>query len=86
MMEVMPPMPPSHVRRVRARDLAFRDPGYLVREYGEPDDAWKQVKSPVICELRPDEGSLLPEVCTVEFTDDTERYFNPDDWVEMGFA
>jgi len=35
------------------------------------------------CELRPHEGSFLPEVCTVIFTDGTERYFNPDDQVEI---
>ncbi|HZC89391.1 MAG TPA: hypothetical protein VE400_01740 [Mycobacterium sp.] len=75
--------PPDRVLRVRAVDLTNRLPGYFLREYGEGDDAWKRVKTRVVCELRPHEGSLLPEVCTVQFTDATERYFNPDDQVEI---
>ena len=77
-------MPPSRVRRVWALHLAGLDPGYLLREVGEGDDAWKRVKEPVICQLVPHEGTFLPEVCTVKFTDDTERYFNPRDWIEIG--
>ena len=34
----------------------------------------------------PHEGKFLPEVCTVKFTDGTERYFNPNDQVEIGPA
>lgn len=67
---------------MRAVDLTNRAPGYLFRERGESDDAWKRVKSRVVCE-GPYEGSLLPEVCTVTFIDGTERYFNPDDQVEI---
>jgi hypothetical protein len=33
--------------------------------------------------LSPHEGSFLPEVCTVKFADGTERYFNPNDQVEI---
>jgi hypothetical protein len=68
---------------MRAVDLTNRLPGYLVREYGEGDDAWKRVKSRVICELPPYEDTFLPQVCTVKFTDGSERYFNPDDQVEI---
>jgi len=68
---------------MRAVDLTNRAPGYLFREKGEGDAAWKRVKIRVVCELSPYEGSLLPEVCTVTFTDGTERYFNPDDEVEI---
>jgi hypothetical protein len=68
---------------MRAIDLTNRAPGYLFREHGEADDAWKRVKSRVICESRPHEGRVLPEVCTVLFTDGTERYFNPEDPVEI---
>jgi hypothetical protein len=77
------PTPPNQVLRMRAVDLTNRMPGYLFREDGEGDDAWKKVKTRAICELRPHEGSLLPEVVTVTFTDGTERYFNPDDQVEI---
>ncbi|MGA8125412.1 MAG: hypothetical protein WBS15_17065 [Mycobacterium sp.] len=75
--------PPSRVLRMRAVDLTNRSPGYQFREHGEGDDAWKRVKARVICESRPHEGGFLPEVCTVTFTDGTERYFNPDDQVEI---
>ena len=68
---------------MRAVDLTNRSPGYLFREPGEGDDAWKRVKERVVCESRPHEGSFLPEVCTVTFTDGTERYFNPEDEVEI---
>jgi hypothetical protein len=68
---------------MRAVDLTNRGPGYLFREPGEGDDAWKRVKARVVCESRPHEGSFLPEVCTVAFTDGTERYFNPEDQVEI---
>lgn len=67
---------------MRAVDLTNRAPGYLFREHGEDDDAWKRVKRRVICESR-HQGRVLPEVCTVAFTDGTERYFNPDDAVEI---
>ena len=77
------PTPPSRVLRMRAVDLTNRIPGYFVREYGEGDDAWKKVKARVICELAPYQDSFLPEVCTVKFTDGTERYFNPNDQVEI---
>jgi hypothetical protein len=33
--------------------------------------------------LAPHDGGFLPEVCTVQFTDGSERYFNPDDKVEI---
>jgi hypothetical protein len=36
-----------------------------------------------VCELAPYEGDFLPEMCTVTFTDGTERYFNPNDQVEI---
>jgi hypothetical protein len=68
---------------MRAVDLTNRAPGYLFREFGEGDDAWKRVKSRVVCELHPHDGHFLPEVCTVMFTDGTERYFNPNDPVEI---
>jgi len=68
---------------MRAVDLTNRSPGYLFREHGEGDDAWKRVKARVVCEARPHEGRFLQEVCTVTFTDGTERYFNPDDQVEI---
>jgi hypothetical protein len=75
--------PPSRVVRMRALDLTNRIPGYFVRAYGEGDDAWKQVKARVICESQRHEGETLPDVCTVKFTDGTERYFNPHDQVEI---
>ncbi len=75
--------PLNRVRRTRAADLAGRDPGYLLREQGESDEAWRQVATQVICALRPHEGTFLPEICTVKFTDGTERVFNPDDRVEI---
>jgi hypothetical protein len=68
---------------MRAVDLTNRLPGYLLRECGEGDDAWKRVKTRVVSELAPYEGGFLPELCTVKFTDGTERYFNPDDKVEI---
>ncbi|HWF70099.1 MAG TPA: hypothetical protein VG187_11130 [Mycobacterium sp.] len=77
------PTPPHRVLRMRAVDLTNRIPGYRFREHGEGDDAWKQVKTRVVSELHPHEGSFLPEVVTVKFTDGTERYFNPDDPVEI---
>ena len=43
----------------------------------------KRVKTRVVSELAPHEGGFLPEVCTVIFTDGTERYFNPNDQVEI---
>ncbi len=77
------PTSPGRVLRMRAIDLTNRLPGYFVREYGEGDDAWKRVRTRVVCELHPHDGSFLPEVCTVSFTDGTERYFNPEDQVEI---
>jgi hypothetical protein len=77
------PTPASRVLRIRAVDLTNRIPGYLFREHGDGDDAWKQVKTRAVCELHPHEGSFLPEVVTATFTDGTERYFNPDDQVEI---
>lgn len=76
--------PPSRVRRVQAADLYREDFGYLLREYGEDDDAWKQVKARAFNVRRPHQGEFLPPVVTVKFSDDTERIFNPDDWVEVG--
>jgi hypothetical protein len=75
--------PPSQVLRMRAVDLTNRLPGYLFREHGEGDNAWKRVKTRVVCESSPHDGSPLPQMCTVKFTDGTERYFNPDDQVEI---
>jgi hypothetical protein len=75
--------PSSRALRMRAVDLTNRAPGYLFRELGEGDDAWRRVRSRVVCELHPHDGSFLPEVCTVTFTDGTERYFNPNDPVEI---
>lgn len=66
----------------RARDLAGREPGYLLREHGESNEAWRRVATPVICALRPQDGTFMPEICTVRFTDGTTRVFNPDDQVE----
>lgn len=77
------PTPSSRVLRMRAVDLTNRIPGYLFREHGDDDDAWKRVKARVVCELQPHEGSVLPELVTVTFTDGTERYFNPEDQVEI---
>jgi hypothetical protein len=77
-------MPPSRVRRVWAVHLAGLDPGYLLREAGEDDDAWKRVKARAICTLPVHEGKFLPETVTVTFTDDTVRIFNPHDWVDIG--
>jgi hypothetical protein len=77
------PSPSSRVLQLRAVDLTNRLPGYLLREHGEGDDAWKRVTSRVVSELSPHEGGFLPEVCTVKFADGTERYFNPDDQVEI---
>ena len=75
--------PPGQVLRMRAVDLTNRLPGYLFREHGEGDNAWKRVKTRVVCESSPHDGSPLPQMCTVKFTDGTERYFNPDDQVEI---
>jgi hypothetical protein len=77
------PTPSSRVLQLRAVDLANRLPGYQLREYGEGDHAWKRVTTRVVCELAPHEGGFLPELCTVKFTDGTERYFNPNDKVEI---
>jgi hypothetical protein len=77
------PMPSSRVLQLRAVDLTNRLPGYQLREQGEDDDAWKRVTTRVVSELAPHDGSFLPEVCTVKFVDGTERYFNPDDQVEI---
>ncbi|WP_428338452.1 hypothetical protein [Mycobacterium sp.] len=77
------PTPSPRVLQLRAVDLTNRLPGYQLREHGEGDDAWKRVKSRVVSELSPHDGSFLPEICTVKFTDGTERYFNPDDQVEI---
>jgi hypothetical protein len=68
---------------MRAVDLTNRMPGYQFREHGEGDDAWKKVKKRAVCELHPHEGSFLPQVVTVTLADGTERYFNPDDQVEI---
>jgi hypothetical protein len=68
---------------MRAVDLTNRLPGYQLRECGEDDDAWKRVKARVVSELAPYDGGFLPELCTVKFTDGTERYFNPNDQVEI---
>jgi hypothetical protein len=75
--------PSSRVLQMRAVDLTNRLPGYQLREQGEGDTAWKRVKTRVVCESAPYEGGSLPEVCTVIFTDGTERYFNPSDQVEI---
>ena len=75
-------MPPRRVNRWRARDLGNLEPGYFLREAGEPDDAWKQVTARAFGRLMPHEGSFMPEYVPVEFVDGTERLFNPDDWVE----
>ncbi|WP_292989581.1 hypothetical protein [Mycobacterium sp.] len=77
------PTPSSRVLQLRAVDLTNRLPGYLLREQGEGDNAWKRVKTRVVSELAPHDGTFLPEVCTVQFTDGTERYFNPSDQVEI---
>ena len=77
------PSPSSRVLQLRAVDLTNRLPGYQLRECGEGDDAWKRVKTRVVSELAPYDGDFLPEVCTVTFTDGTERYFNPNDQVEI---
>ena len=77
------PMPSSRGLQLRADDLTNRLPGYQLREQGEGDDAWKRVTTRVVSELAPHDGSFLPEVCTVKFADGTERYFNPDDQVEI---
>jgi hypothetical protein len=80
-------MSPSRVSRRRAGDLAGFDPpavvGYLFREHGDSDDAWKLVKTRPIWSLRPHDGTFLPEVVTVKFADGTERLFNPEDQVEI---
>jgi hypothetical protein len=77
------PTPSSRVLQLRAVDLTNRLPGYQLREYGEGDNAWKRVTTRVVCELAPHEGGFLPELCTVKFTDGSERYFNPNDKVEI---
>ena len=77
------PTPSSRVLQMRAVDLTNRLPGYQLREYGEGDDAWKRVKTRVVSELAPYEGGFLPELCTVKFTDGTERYFKHNDKVEI---
>jgi hypothetical protein len=66
---------------MRAVDLTAFGAGYLFREYGEDDSAWKRVVTRPICELRPHEGTFLPEVVTLQFDDGTERFLNPDDQV-----
>jgi hypothetical protein len=74
-------MSPGRVSRLRAGDLAGFDPtavGYLFREHGDSDDAWKLVETRPIWLL-----TFLPEVVTVKFADGTERIFNPLDQVEI---
>jgi hypothetical protein len=36
-----------------------------------------------ICELRPQDGRFLSQMVTVKFADGTERWFNPDDQIEI---
>ncbi|MGA7054855.1 MAG: hypothetical protein WBZ37_27015 [Mycobacterium sp.] len=82
-------MAPRRVHQMRAVDLTAVNPpaaGYLFRDYGDRDHAWKLVKTWVICELAPHEGAFLPAVVTVKFADGTVRFFNPDDQVEIGPA
>jgi hypothetical protein len=71
---------------LRAVDLTAVDPcaGYLFREHGDPDAGWKLVQTRAVCERRPHRGAFLPEMVTITFADGTERFFNPDDQVEIG--
>jgi hypothetical protein len=44
-------IPPSRLRTVREVNLADLHPGYLLREAGEADAAWKRVKTRAISAL-----------------------------------
>lgn len=59
-------MSPRRVHLMRAVDLTAVAPaaaGFYFRELGESDDAWKLVRTRVVCEPRTQhEGAFLPEV------------------------
>jgi hypothetical protein len=80
----MPDKPaPRRVTQLRAAELYGIPPGYLLRERGEGDEAWKQVAEPVYASMPVHDGQLFPSTASVKFTDGTERIFNADDHIEI---
>jgi hypothetical protein len=90
---------PDSTRWMTALSLTSIDPDgeYMLRESGDEDSAWKLVqtrahgerwfdKLPSDAPGEPEKTVWLPEVVLVRFTDGTERYFNPNDPVEVGWV
>ena len=82
---------PTRIQRLKAEQLcASFEPGtrVLLRESYSDDSPWKTATLPAICERRPfdPEREHWRETVSVRFADDTERLFEPQDEVEIGWV
>lgn len=76
---------PENVRNATAAELYQIPAGFLLREWGQGDDAWVEVARAEQGTLPVHEGVIMPGTVTVTLVGGDVRVFNPRDHVEVGF-
>jgi hypothetical protein len=76
---------PENVRNVTAAELYQLPAGFLLREWGQGDDAWVEVAEAGQGVLPVHDGKIMPGTVTVTLVNGDVRLFNTEDHVEVGF-